>query len=164
MLGLTLLGMVVGCQDPSKSSVSKQPTTPSISCALVSTATNKPLNLTMKPSDTEEVKAFYRTCENPYASASPDVKQKIILAGQILFKSKNCSQCHGSDGQGATAKGIKGPTWVYDKNSTDKGLFETIAGGTSKGDVPHHLDLTKSASSLTSDEILQLMLWIREPS
>ena len=57
--------------------------------------------------------------------------------------------------------------WVYAKNATDKGMFETIAGGTpgksQKGmmfkwhkQLPGH-----TGDGLTTDEILQAIAFIR---
>ncbi len=57
--------------------------------------------------------------------------------------------------------------WVYPKNATDKGMFETIAGGTpgksAKGTMfKWHKQIEgHTGDGLTTDEILQAIAYIR---
>ncbi len=57
------------------------------------------------------------------------------------------------------AEGKLGPAlgddyWTYPKNSTDKGLFETIYGGARSMMGPQY-------NNLTLDEMLVIMSWVR---
>ena len=64
-----------------------------------------------------------------------------------------CSGCHGHVGEGKIGPGLNDNYWTYPKNTTDKGLFETIYGG-ARGQMGPHSDLQLN-------EILLIMAWIR---
>ncbi len=98
--------------------------------------------------DTEAVKRFLQTGINPYtevASCLPKGEETYLTA---------CSGCHGHVAEGKLGPGLNDSYWTYPKNSTDKGLFETIFGGAQGMMGPH-------GGHLTLDETLRLMAWIR---
>lgn len=97
--------------------------------------------------DTEAVKKFLETGINPYnevKSCLPSGEEGYLVA---------CSGCHGHLGEGKVGPGLNDNYWTYPKNTTDKGLFETIFGGAQGMMGPH--------SDLKLDETLRLMAWIR---
>lgn len=65
-----------------------------------------------------------------------------------------CSGCHGHLGEGKVGPGLNNSYWTYPKNTTDKGLFETIFGGANGMMGPHGQDLEL-------DNMLKLIAWIR---
>lgn len=97
--------------------------------------------------DTPAVKQFMKTGHNPYIEV-----KSCLPKGEELFLVA-CSGCHGHVGEGKLGPGLNDNYWTYPKNTTDKGLFETIYGG-AQGMMGPHWDLQL-------DEILLLMAWIR---
>ena len=144
-------------------------------CNLVSTIDGKPLAIKVVDTDTPEAKQFLETCVNPYT--------KIYMAdavaakkGQREYNYNNCTGCHGGKLEGIMApslsknsKGGQGAfdqKWVYAKNATDKGMFESIAGGTpgvSGGTMFHwHNQLPEhTGDGLSTDQILKAVAFIR---
>ena len=51
--------------------------------------------------------------------------------------------------------------WVYPKNATDKGMFETIAGGSNAGMPTWHGQAAGNPELLKTDEILRIIGWLR---
>ena len=97
--------------------------------------------------DTEGVKKFLQTGVNPYN----EVKGCLHEGEQTYLAS--CSGCHGHVGEGKVGPGLNDAYWTYPKNTTDKGLLETIYGGAQGMMGPH--------SDLHLDDTLKLMAWIR---
>lgn len=98
--------------------------------------------------DTPAVKSFLETGTNPYVGVKgclPRGEEAYLVA---------CSGCHGHLGEGKVGPGLNDNYWTYPKNTTDKGLFETIFGGAQGMMGPH-------GSDLQLDETLALMAWIR---
>lgn len=130
-------------------------------CDLVSTkAGNAPLNIKVTDKDTPEAKEFLETCINPYTKrfvADPEAAK----AGKKLFGYYSCTQCHGGNAGGQTGPSITDDTWQYAKHVTDKGMFETIAGGTDAGMPTWHGQLAGNDELLKTDEILKIMGWLR---
>ena len=142
-------------------------------CKLVSTKDGSPLNIKVVDTDTPEAKQFLETCINPYT--------KIYLAdeeaakkGKREYNYNNCTGCHGGKLEGVMAPSLnkQGGTgafdtkWVYAKNSTDKGMFESIAGGTpgTSGGVMfvwHNQLEGHTGDGLTTDQILRAIAYIR---
>jgi cytochrome c-L len=145
-------------------------------CDLVSNKDGSKLPIKAEDSDSPEAKEFLKTCVNPYTKkyiADADAAK----AGKKLFGYYNCSGCHGGNLEGVMAPALhKGGgndiydgKWTYAKNKTDKGMFETIAGGgantsvsnrgvmlTFHKQVPGHLD-----TGLSTDEILKIIAFVR---
>jgi cytochrome c-L len=114
------------------------------------TVTGDVLDITQTPKegrDTEAVKKFMETGHNPYN----DVKE-CLPRGEYIFLS-SCSGCHGHLAEGKVGPGLNDNYWTYPKNTTDKGMFETIFGGAQGMMGPHN--------DLQLNEILLAMAWIR---
>ena len=144
-------------------------------CKLVSIKDGSPLAIKAVDTDTPEAKQFLETCVNPYT--------KIYMAdavaakkGQREYNFNNCMGCHGGKLEGVMApslsknsKGGQGAfdqKWVYAQNATDKGMFESIAGGTpgvSGGTmfVWHNQLPGKTGDGLSTDQILKTVAFIR---
>ena len=143
-------------------------------CNLVSTIDGSPLAIKAVATDTPEAKQFLETCVNPYT--------KMYMADAVAAKKgkreydyNNCTGCHGGKLEGIMAPSLRkdGGTgafdtkWVYAKNATDKGMFESIAGGTpgtSGGtmfiwhdQIPGHT----GEVGLSTDQILKAIAYIR---
>ncbi len=142
-------------------------------CALVSTKDNSPLAIKAVATDTPEAKEFLATCVNPYTKkfvADPEAAK----AGRKVMTLNGCTGCHGGNLTGLMAPSLvkNGGTgafdtkWVYAKNATDKGMFETIAEGTpgTSGGVmstwhsqlPGHV-----GDGLSTDDILKAVAYVR---
>lgn len=130
-------------------------------CDLVSTkAGNAPLNIKVTDTDTPEAKEFLETCINPYTkkfAAEPE----LAKAGKKLFGYYSCTQCHGANAGGQTGPSITDDTWQYPKHQTDKGMFETIAGGSDAGMPTWHSQVAGNPELLKTDEILKIIGWLR---
>ena len=148
-------------------------------CNFVSTKDGSPLAIKPTAEDTPEAKVFLATCVNPYTkifAADPAEAKK----GKKIYDFNGCTGCHGGGLQGVMAPALSkdsrlngvgqygawNAAWVYVKNATDKGMFETIAGGTpgiSGGtmytwhkQLPDHF-----GDGLSTDEILKAIAYIR---
>ena len=73
----------------------------------------------------------------------------------------SCTQCHGGNAGGQTGPSIIDERWQYSKHVTDKGLFETIAGGTDNGMFGWHQQVAGNAELLPTDDILKIIGWLR---
>ncbi|HNV88487.1 MAG TPA: c-type cytochrome [Methylotenera sp.] len=144
-------------------------------CELVSSVDNKPLAIKVVDTDTPEAKQFLETCVNPYTkiyAADAEAAKK----GKREYNFNNCTGCHGGKLEGIMAPSLSKNTqggqgafdqkWVYAKNATDKGMFETIAGGTpgvSGGTmfVWHNQLPGHTGDGLSTDQILKVIAYIR---
>ena len=104
----------------------------SAECKLVSTKDGSALPIKPVASDTPEAKEFLENCINPYTKKFAADKE-AAKAGKKRFGYWSCTQCHGPNGDGQVAVSITDDRWQYAKHVTDKGMFETIAGGTNGG-------------------------------
>jgi len=129
-------------------------------CDLVSTKDNSPLNIKVVDTDTPEAKEFLETCKNPYTKRYVE-DAEAAKAGKKKFGYWSCTQCHGGNAGGQTGPSIIDDTWQYAKHVTDKGMFETIAGGTNGGMPTWHQQTSGVPDLLSTDEILQIMGWLR---
>ena len=145
----------------------------SAACNLVSTKDSKPLAIKAVDTDTPEAKEFLATCVNPYTKKYA-ADAEAAKAGRKVMTFNGCTGCHGGNLGGLMAPSLvkNGGTgafdtkWVYVKNSTDKGMFESIAAGTpgtSGGLMPvwHAQQPDKVGDGLSTDEILKAVAYIR---
>ena len=144
-------------------------------CNFVSTKDGTPFVIKAVDTDTPEAKEFLKTCINPYTKiymADAEAAKK----GKREYNYNNCTGCHGGKLEGVMAPSLSKNTaggqgaydqkWVYAKNATDKGMFETIAAGTpgtSGGAmfVWHNQLPGKTGDGLTTDQILKAIAYIR---
>lgn len=148
-----------------------------VGCNLVSTIDGSPLNIKVAAGDSDAAKEFLKTCKNPYNEIFASDPEKLKKLGKRAYNYNNCTGCHGGKLEGVMAPGLKKQPeggqsiwdnqWVYPQNATDKGMFETIAGGTpgksEKGTMfKWHKQLPgHTGDGLTTDEILQAIAYIR---
>jgi cytochrome c-L len=115
------------------------------------TITGETLDLSTAPQegrDTEAVRRFLETGVNPYNEVAD-----ALAKGEQLFLSA-CSGCHGQLAEGKMGPGLNDNYWTYEKNKTDKGLFETAFGGAQGMMGPQ-------GTRLQLDELLLIMAWVR---
>jgi len=143
------------------------------SCNFVSTKDNSPIKIKKVETDTPEAAQFLETCINPYTAkyvADPEAAK----AGRKVMTYNGCTGCHGGNLGGLMAPslvklggtGAFDTKWVYAKNATDKGMFETIANGTpgaSGGNmyIWHNQLEGRTGDGLSTDEILKAIAYIR---
>lgn len=145
-------------------------------CELVSTIDGQPLNIKAAEGDSDAAKTFLETCKNPYNEIFAKDAKKLKKLGRRAYTYNNCMGCHGGKLEGIMAPGLKKQPvggqsqwdnqWAYAKNATDKGMFETIAGGTpgkTGGTMLkwHNQVDGHTGDGLTTDEILQAVAYIR---
>jgi cytochrome c-L len=107
--------------------------------------------LVAKPDDPPAVKQFKETGKNPY-NKDPDA----IAAGFKLARAVACTHCHAGDLSGLIGPNLTRGDWRYPRDSTDKGLFQTLYFGTTGG-----MAAWGKLGSLTEDEILRVMAFVR---
>jgi cytochrome c-L len=144
-------------------------------CKLVSTVDNSPLAIKAAADDTPQVKEFLDTCVNPYTKAFAK-DPAAAKAGRKVYTFNNCMGCHGGKLEGIMAPSLSKNTvggqgafdqkWVYAKNATDKGMFESIAGGTPGASggtmfVWHKQLPNHTGDGLSTDDILKAVAYIR---
>ena len=145
----------------------------SAACSFVSTKDGSPLAMKADAADSAEAKTFLDTCKNPY-TAKYAADAEAAKAGRKVMTLNGCTGCHGGNLGGLMAPSLvkNGGTgafdtkWVYAKNATDKGMFETISGGTAgtSGGVMStwHKSLDGHVGDgLSTDEILKAVAYIR---
>ncbi len=189
-LVVLLMGALVACGKTGSEAASGSAATPAATetaaaetktaaaggkCDLVSTIDSKPLAITVTATDTPEAKEFLTTCVNPYTKKYL-ADAEAAKAGRKVFTFNNCSGCHGGKLEGIMAPSLSKNTsggqgaydqkWVYEKNATDKGMFETIAAGTpgTSGGTMFiwHKELAgHTGDGLSTDEILKAIAYIR---
>jgi len=128
-------------------------------CDFVSTKDGSPLVIKAVDTDTPQAKEFLATCVNPYTKAYAK-DAEAAKAGKKKFGYYSCTQCHGPNGGGQVGPSITDSTWQYSKHVTDKGIFETIAGGSNGGMFAWHNQLG-NPENLATDDILKIVGWLR---
>ena len=106
--------------------------------------------------DTPQAKKFLETGENPYKG-----DQAAVDRGKKIFQLYSCTQCHGPNGDGQVGPPITDSHWQYAKHVTDKGMFETIAGGSNGGMFAWHQQIANNPDMPSTDEILKIIGWLR---
>ncbi|MFW5432011.1 MAG: c-type cytochrome [Methylophilaceae bacterium] len=143
-------------------------------CSFVSTKDGSALIIKASATDTPEAKEFLATCKNPYTKVFANDAEAAKKLGRRVFTYNGCSGCHGGKLEGIMApslrkdggQGSHDTQWAYKKNATDKGMFESIAGGTKgvAGGVmqPWHKQIEGHVSDgLSTDELLKVIAYIR---
>jgi cytochrome c-L len=131
----------------------------SAACNLVKTTDGSPLGVKATDADTPEAKQFLETCVNPYTKKFVADKE-AAKAGKKKFGYYSCTQCHGPNAGGQVVPSATDANWQYAKHITDKGLFETIAGGSNGGMFAWHQQLG-NPENLNTDDILKIVGWLR---
>lgn len=132
----------------------------SAECKLVSTKDGSPLPIKPVDTDTPEAKQFLETCINPYTkmyAADPEAAK----AGKKKFGYYSCTQCHGPNAGGQVGPSIVDDRWQYAKHVTDKGMFETISGGSNGGMFAWHQQVSGNPELVPTDDILKIIGWLR---
>lgn len=129
-------------------------------CSFESTKDGSPLPVKAVEADTPEAKEFLATCINPYTKRYV-ADAEAAKEGRKKFAYYSCTQCHGANAGGQTAVSIIDERWQYAKHETDKGMFETIAGGTNMGMMAWHKQVTGNPEMLPTDDILKIIGWLR---
>ena len=138
------------------------------SCSLVSKKDGSPLVIKAVATDTPEAKEFLATCNNPYTKLYAK-DAEAAKAGKKAYAYNGCSGCHGGNANGLMGPSIIDAQWEYVNHNTDKGMFETIAGGTNgKGATARGSMLTwhnqlpgHSGDGVDTDTILKIIGWLR---
>ena len=137
-------------------------------CSLVSTKDNSPLVIKVVATDTPEAKEFLATCINPYTKLyAKDAEAAKV--GKKAYAYNGCSGCHGGNANGLMGPSMIDAQWEYTKHTSDKGLFETIAGGTNgmgatargsmltwHNQLPGH-----TGDGIDTDTTLKIIGWLR---
>jgi len=144
---LTLTGLVL-------------PLNASAECKLVSTKDGSPLPIVAVDTDTPEAKSFLETCINPYTKLYATDPEAAKL-GKKKFAYYSCTQCHGANAGGQVGPSITDDRWQYAKHVTDKGMFETIAGGSNGGMFAWHQQVSGNPDLVPTDDILKIIGWLR---
>lgn len=131
----------------------------SAACNLVSTKDGSPLGIKATETDTPQAKEFLETCNNPYTKVYAK-DAEAAKAGKKKFGYYSCTQCHGPNGGGQVGPSITDSTWQYSKHVSDKGIFETIAGGSNGGMFAWHQQLG-NPENLSTDDVLKIVGWLR---
>ena len=131
----------------------------SAACNLVKTTDGSPLGVKATDADTPEAKQFLETCVNPYTKKFVADKE-AAKAGKKKFGYYSCTQCHGPNAGGQVGPSATDANWQYAKHITDKGLFETIAGGSNGGMFAWHQQLG-NPENLNTDDMLKIVGWLR---
>ncbi|MGB4812998.1 MAG: c-type cytochrome [Methylophilaceae bacterium] len=144
-------------------------------CNLVSDSSGKPLNIKVVDTDTPEAKEFLKTCINPYTKKYA-TDEEAAKVGKKVMSYNGCTGCHGGKLEGIMAPSLRKDggqgafdmKWAYAKSATDKGMFETIAGG---GQSPgmsgavmptwHNQVAGHAGDGLSTDDILKAIGYIR---
>ena len=124
-----------------------------------STADGKALNIPDDMFNTPAAKEFLSTGKNPYMGNADGVK-----AGKKVYQLYSCAQCHGPIGNGQVGPNLRDDTFNYAKNATDKGMFETIWGGSAGGMGAKGKGLMLEddpTQGLTPDEVLKVSAFLR---
>ena len=170
VLGLMLLALVAcnktsapasGSSDaPAATASTEAPAAASgNSISFVDTQEGKPLIIDAALFVTPAAKEFLATGKNIYVG-----NEEGIAKGKRVYGLYSCSQCHGPEGKGQVGPGLVGPTFKYPKNATNKGMFETVWHGTNGGMGAKGIGLMVAGDNtqgITTDELLQVIAWIR---
>ena len=114
-----------------------------------STFSDEPLDISPAEGDTltEAVRQFHKTAKNAYRGEA-----EAIERGSTIFLER-CAICHGIKANGRMGPSLIDDAYLYSKNNSDKGIFETIYGGAAAAMVPLR-------GTLSQDDILKVMAYL----
>src|SRR5210317_819848 len=108
---------------------------------------------------TDAEKEFLKSGKNIYVGNA-----EAIATGKKRYNMWSCTQCHGPTAKGQVGPGLIGPNYNYAKDATNKGMFETIWGGTNNGMGAKGWGLMSPEDGLTVDELLKIIAFVRSNS
>lgn len=135
---------------------------PSISFADISfekTQDQSKLELKKELFKSDAEKEFLKSGKNIYINDVDSIKK-----GKRIFNLYSCTACHGGKAEGAVGPSLQGPNFRYAKNSTNKGMFETIWNGTNGGMGAKGYGLMAPDDGLSIDDVLLVQSYIRSNS
>ncbi len=114
-----------------------------------STFSDEPLDVSPAEGETvtEAVRQFHKTAKNAYRGEA-----EAIERGGAIFLER-CAICHGIKANGRMGPSLIDDAYLYPKNNSDKGVFETIYGGAAAAMVPLR-------GTLSQDDILKIMAYV----
>ena len=154
-----LVFTLIGCNKTESTGTGNSSLSSAQTIAFVTTQDASPLTIKTELFDTPAAKEFLSTGKNTYVANA-----EAIAKGKKLFQLYSCTQCHGGDAHGQVGPSLIGPDYRYPKDSTDKGMFETVWHGTNGGMGAKGkglMDTSDPENGLTPDELLKIIAWIR---
>ena len=107
---------------------------------------------------TDAEKEFLATGKNIYVGDAEAVK-----TGKKRYNLWSCTQCHGPTAKGQVGPGLTGPKYNYAKDTTNKGMFETIWAGTNVGMGGNGSGIMAADDGLTVYELRKIIAFGRRP-
>ena len=104
-------------------------------------------------------KEFLKSGKNIYVGDADAIK-----TGKKRYNLWSCTACHGPTAKGQVGPGLTGPSYKYAKDTTNKGMFETIWGGTNNGMGAKGWGQMSADDGLTVDELLKIIAFVRSNS
>ena len=156
---IVLLATISGCGKESGKGDAASSTSAAESIKFVTTQDGSPLEIKPELFTTAAAREFLTSGKNPYIGNA-----EAIAKGKKVFQLYSCTQCHGPDGGGQVGPSLHGPDFRYPKDATNKGMFETVWHGTNGGMGAKGIGLmdpSDPANGITTDELLQVIAWIR---
>ena len=108
---------------------------------------------------TDAEKEFLATGKNIYVGDAEAIKM-----GKKRYNLWSCTQCHGPTAKGQVGPGLTGPKYNYAKDTTNKGMFETIWAGTNGGMGGKGYGIMAEDDGVTVDELLKIIAFVRSNS
>ena len=108
---------------------------------------------------TDAEKQFLATGKNVYVGDA-----EAIATGKKRYNLWSCTQCHGPTAKGQVGPGLTGPNYNYAKDTTNKGMFETIWAGTNNGMGAKGWGIMSPDDGVTVDELLKIIAFVRSNS
>ena len=105
---------------------------------------------------TDAEKEFLATGKNIYVGDAEAIKM-----GKKRYNLWSCTQCHGPTAKGQVGPGLTGPKYNYAKDTTNKGMFETIWAGTNGGMGGKGFGIMSADDGVTVDELLKIIAFVR---
>ena len=124
----------------------------------VATTDNSEIKFPKALEGTDAEKEFLTTGKNIYVGDAEAIK----WVKNVMFL-WSCTQCHGPTAKGQVGPGLTGPKYNYAKDTTNKGMFETIWAGTNGG-MGEGYGIMAADDGVTVDELLKIIAFVRSNS